>query len=268
MVRYVLSFLLCSLFLLEGCSFISPLQEVSVRSPSVPEELGPLYRGVWTLECCSLSGDSRIRELDWKDGIPDSFSLTRSKEQDLLVLLRPPSPVLGQGFFPAGVWIPWDREAGSASFHNGAAVFLTASLAKGGFSMREFNMDRFLEEMGELENPWNCDRELLLRQLGRHQMCSWYIHERRGLPVGLTLPAGRWYQANPETAPLSSDGSPREFDLAEGYHFFYCPAREQAAEVQVDDHGEAVMMLSTGGEDAREIRMEYPAASTPRVSVP
>ena len=221
------------------------MQEVSIRTPAVPEELFSLYRGIWTLEYCSFSGDFSSRELDWSEGIPASLSLSRKKEEDLLILLSSPFSFPGQGFFPAGLWLSSDTEGGSTSFHNGAAVFLVSKLVQGGVSMKSFNMERFLEEMGELDNPWNCDRELLLRQLGRHEMCSWYIHECRTMTVSLTLPAGRWYQANPEAPPLISDGTKQDFDLAEDYHFFYCPSCKQMAEVQVDDHGEVVILFSS-----------------------
>ena len=243
MVRYVL-FFFSGLFLQAGCSLISPSQEVSVRTPPVPEELESLFMGIWTLEYCSFSGNVTTRELDWREGVPDSLSLSRRKEEDLLILLSSPFSSPGQGFFPAGLWLPWDEEGGRASFHNGAAVFLVSTLVQGGADMKDFNMPRFLEEMAELDNPWNCDRELLLRQLARHEMNMWYIHEKRTLELSLTLPEGCWFQANPEAEPLRSDGNMMVTELSEGYHFFCCPSRNKAAEVQVDDHGEAVVLFS------------------------
>ncbi len=244
MTWYTLCFLF-SLFLTSGCSLLSPTQEVSIRTPAVPEELETLFRGVWTLECCSFSGDVTSGELDWREGVPASLSLSRKKEEDLLILLSSPFSFPGQGFYPAGLWLPWDSERGRATFHDGAAVFLVSTLVRGEVSMSGFNMERFLDEMGALNNPWNCDRELLLRQLGRHEMCSWYIHERQTFSVALSLPEGAWYSANPEVASLVSSGTEQEFELSEGYHFFCCPSLKQAAEVQVDDHGEAVVFFSS-----------------------
>jgi hypothetical protein len=220
------------------------MQEVSIRTPAVPEELENLFKGIWILEYSSFSGDVATRELDWSGGIPPSFSLSRKKEEDLLILLSSPVSFPGRGFFPAGLWLPWDKGRGEASFHDGAAVFLVSALVQEGVPMKAFNMERFLEEMRTLDNPWNCDRDLLLRQLGRHEMCSWYIHERRTLSVSLILPPGLWHRANPEAPPLVSDGSPAEIELAEGYHFLFCPEREEGAEVQVNDHGEAAVLLS------------------------
>lgn len=242
MIGYVLTFAF-GLFLTAGCSLISPTQELSVRTPMVPEELEPLFKGIWTLECCSLSGEATSRELDWSEGVPASISLSRKKEEDLLILLSSPFSFPGQGFFPAGLWLPWDEGGGELSFHEGAAVFLVSALVKEGVPMRAFNMKRFLEEMAELEEPWNCDRELLLRQLGRREMRSWYIHERRTHPVDLNLPPGLWFRGNPGAPPFESDGNPGALELAEGYHFFFCPERKEGAEVQVDDHGEATVLF-------------------------
>jgi len=235
---------------LGGCRLFSADRLISIDIPSVPPGLDTLGFGLWHLELSSTSGRRSEKEKKWLDEVPDHLDIEWPKEEDLLILLTPPEWTEGAGPFPCGAYVPTDRNKGSLSYRDGASVSILTDIIGIGADMSGFNCSRFLGEMGALENPWLTDYELLARQLGRREMRSWYMREAALFTVTLTLPEGWWYPQYALLEPLVSSGNPESpitLTLPEGYACFCNPASGAVAEVQVDDHGEAVWMLTSAG---------------------
>ncbi len=209
-----------------------------------PGELNGFLEGVWTLEWSALSGESGSRQMDWSSGIRRSISLNLPLEEDLLILLYPPLLTDSCLPRPRGAWIPWYESSGELNLKDGAAVSILMTLTERGCSMENFNCSRFLAEMAALEDPWLTDRELLVRQLARQEMRSWYIRERTLFETVLDLDAGIWYGPSLERAAEvaeGDEGSGTSHNLPEGWGFLFSPGRGEVLEYQVDEYGLAVL---------------------------
>ena len=231
------------ILLSSACDLFSPHKEVSLDVPHCPMELQPSYEGLWVLELRSLSGDSQISELDWSEGIAERITVEWPKEEELLALLYPPEWEPGLGPDPWGSYVSPISQKGIFGFKAGAAVSVMMKVLEAGGELKGVNCRRFLDEMDALDDPWMTDQELLVRQLGRREMRSWYIRPRRLFPLILPLPQGTWFFSSLLHLPLISDGNGSELSLPEGYSLLFHPETGCLAEIQVDDHGVAVWML-------------------------
>ncbi|MDC7234723.1 MAG: hypothetical protein PQJ58_15935, partial [Spirochaetales bacterium] len=174
--------------------------------------------------------------------VPECFTIDVPKEEDSLLLLYPPSLKNGCRMKPLGVFIPSYEDRGALSVEDGAAVSILMTLVQSGQDFSDFNCQRFLFEMGELDDPWLAEEETLLRQLSLRQMRSWYIREKTLFDLEIYLPSGSWYGSVPSGTPRESSGleNPVAIVLPEGYSFLVSPDRLELVEIQVDDHGQAV----------------------------
>jgi hypothetical protein len=239
--------IVCLTLLLGACSLLSPEKEVTIDIPVSPTPLQKSLKGIWSLEMGSFSGEFQEKELDWSEGIPRKISMEWPKEVELLLLLTPPSWQPGLSPAPWGVYVSSLKDRGDISYKEGASISILMRILQAGVNLEGFNCSRFLEEMGTLDNPWQTDHELLMRQLGRQEMRSWYIRPKTLYRVNLTLPEGSWYFRSLLQEPVVSDGRTLEFTFPEGHTSLYNPASESVVEIQVDDHGEAVWMLTLAG---------------------
>jgi len=228
---------------LSSCTLFSTQRTVTVEVPSLPEDLSACGTGVWSLVMSSTSGTLRQERLEWTLPLPERIRLEWPKEEDLLILMMPPEWAEGIGPSPCGAYVSPDEGSGSLSWQDGAAVSILTRILQAGGNLYGFNCSRFLGEMAALDNPWTADRDLLIRQLGRREMRSWYIRKAALFQVALTLPAGRWFSQYLAAEPLESGGGSLELKLPEGYACFYNPGLDCVAEIQVDDHGEVFILL-------------------------
>ncbi|QEN09319.1 hypothetical protein EXM22_15525 [Oceanispirochaeta crateris] len=155
----------------------------------------------------------------------------------------PPQWEPGLGLSPWGAYIPSISHQGDLDFKAGAAVSILIRILEAGANLEGFNCRRFLYEMESLDDPWRTDHEMLMRQLGRQEMRIWYIRPKTEYPVVIPLPEGRWFFPSLLHEPLDSDGGLVSLDLPEGYSCLFQPASAEIAEIQVDDHGEAVCLV-------------------------
>ncbi len=231
---------LCLGVLLTGCTLFTSEKEVRLDVDSYAGELESVLEGVWGLKWTALSGDSGSLMLDWSGGVPPGISFSVPLEEDLLILLYPPALTATCRPCPQGAYIPRYSFDGALSRKDGAALSVLTRLTELGYSMEEFNCSRFLREMAELDDPWLTDRELLVRQLGRQQMRSWYIREKKQFDVSPALSGGPWFGSSLKRVQLFSEaeGTEQTLKLPEGWGFLYNPLSREILEYQVDDHGE------------------------------
>lgn len=240
-------FMLCLVLPLSwSCSLFSRERAVSLRLPRLPEDLESSFRGQWKLHIAEEGRPPYEKTMDWGRGTPPAINLSCSREKEIFVLLYPPHLKNGQGFHPMGICLsPEDRE-GKLDFKDGAAVFFLSLLVREGVGMEGFNSSRFIDEMRTLDDTWLVDREKLLLNLSRHVMRSSYIREKPSFKLSLNFPAGVWYRGNLSLPPIKALLNQKvELELPRGCHLFYCPENALIAEVQVDDHGRAVIYLQS-----------------------
>ncbi len=202
----------------------------------------PGLKGLWTLEVRGTEGFREERTLDWSAAGPEPLNLEIPREEDAFLLLTPLFPEADCHFYPLGAYLPFEESRAAAVPRNGAAVSLLVTLLRADRYPEGLNAERFLAEMAAEEDPWLCDRDLLLTRLQRREMRIWYIRSRPLFPITLSLPEGRWYGPSLVQAPLESvDGTAAELELPEGWSFLYCPERASLIELEVNDQGEVYL---------------------------
>lgn len=240
------SLLLLFLFrMLTGCLLFSPMKDNKLSVGDIPEELVLSLSGSWTVVMSSTSGDPRVIEIDREEGgLPEHIFIESPKEEDSLLLLYPPPIAEGCRMNPLGGFIPSYRDYGELTLRDGSAVSILMTLRQNNLRIEDFNCQRFITEMAELDDPWLVEDQTLLKQLGRREMRSWYIRTKTMFEVEIALPPGHWYGASLLQPPLeSSVEDTHTLSLPEGYSFLYCPERSELLEIQVDSHGEAVWII-------------------------
>ncbi len=204
---------LLGLFLFTGCSHLVESFEhdeyVVVIAPPVPSEwymgssydLQPLYRLRVTDELGRIE-----RHEPWEKGA-GRFELTVPKERITAVSYEV-SPLPGLWLKAAGGVYPLHREPNgtlSVSYENGyLAELLHDLLGRNPGAVRNLNIGRLEREILERSdgNPWQLDREAILRRLSSGSMRADAIRLLPATAVKLELLDGAWISLNPLEPPL------------------------------------------------------------------
>lgn len=231
------------LFLMStGCTLFSPTKELSLTIEGIPEAVESSLRGVWTFLAGTPGGDLYRVDLDWSEGIPETVVFNSPREEDSLFLLYPPDLTEGCGMKPLGAYVASREEGGVLNPRDASAVSLLFTLLQNQMDIENFNCARFLLEMSELPDPWLVEEQTLLKQMGRHEMRSWYIREKTQFHVIIPLGPGTWYSPSylrKAEVPLEEPQA-LQLELPRGYGFLYNPEERIIMEYQIDSNGEVI----------------------------
>ncbi|TVR93466.1 MAG: hypothetical protein EA428_02075 [Spirochaetaceae bacterium] len=237
------------LFVLARCSapFEQPANEeyVSVKLPPIPAGWYDIYgyRPVYSVLITDERGRQErrlFRKLSKASNSEPQVELKVLKESMTAVSYEL-SPVPGLWLKAAGGVYPLHRARSGTltlSYENGFLVELLHDLlSRNSAAVRNLNIGRLENELltRSQGNPWQLDREAILRRLSSGAMRADSIRPLSGTPMGLELLEGTWLSLNPlERVP----DPPFEVMVLPGEpQRWYHPEQRQLLSVGLDSFG-------------------------------